>query len=112
MNPYDCQLLDLLRLSLTGKSIRVTTNPEICDIAIYSCYGDLRSLRYTQHATRILFLGENVRPCYSEFDISLTFDSDQYEKKYISSALVARIDWFNKQYADRKTLPLVPIQNR
>ena len=34
MNPYDCQLLDLLRLSLTGKSIRVTTNPEICDIAL------------------------------------------------------------------------------
>ena len=81
MNPYDCQLLDLLRLSLTGKSIRVTTNPQICDIAIYSCYGDLRSLDIHNMLLEYSFLEKMYVLAIQEFDISLTFDSDQYREE-------------------------------
>jgi len=85
----------------------VTSDPSLCDIAVYSCYGDFGSLRYTQHATRILFLGENVRPCFSEFDFSLTFDADSYLGRNIHLPLwLLEIDWFNKQYIDRRTQPL------
>ena len=33
----------------------------------------------------ILFLGENVRPRFSEYDISLTSDIYDYGEKYLST---------------------------
>jgi hypothetical protein len=107
MDPRSCQMLDLFRRALSPLEIIPTFDPELCDISCYSCYGSLRSLSHTRHSHRILFLGENVRPSYTEFDLSLSFDKSSYCGRNIYLPLwILEIDWFNKQYVDRITNPL------
>lgn len=107
MDPASCQLLDLVRLALPEREILVINNPSLADISLFSCYGDLKNINKTEHSLRILFLGENVRPSYEHFDISLSSDLNTYcgLNGYLPLWLL-EIDWFGKQYLDRKTYPL------
>lgn len=111
-NPADNQLFDLLIHSLrrcgSKKYIRLTKNASDADIAIFSCYGNLASLSKCPQATRILFLGENVRPRYDLFDYSLSFDLNTYGGRNIHCPLwMLEIDWFARtSYPDRRTYPM------
>lgn len=107
MDHNDCQMLDFLRLALKPISVSVTNDPSDCDISFYSCYGTLSSLPDTSHSTRLLFLGENIRPSYTHFDFSLTFDKSNYCGRNIFFPLwLLEIDWFQKTYTDRTTNPI------
>jgi hypothetical protein len=75
---FNNQILDLIRLALPDIDINVTTIPAQADISIYSCYGTMDTLTLTKNSFRLLFLGENVRPSFTEFDISLTSDVYDY----------------------------------
>ena len=100
------QFLDLLRICI-NKPIITVLDPSLCDIALYSCYGDLSTLSQTKHAFRILFLGENVRPFYSEFDFSLSFDQSGYSGRNVYLPLwLLELDLFSSSYADRKPTPI------
>ena len=75
----DNQILDLLRMAFPGKVILGTTEIDNAVISFWSCYEDPRTVINSKDATlRVLFLGENVRPCYQHFDYSLTSDPWDY----------------------------------
>ncbi len=107
-NIHDNQLLDLFRHNRTDYfNIISTSDPLEADISIYSCYGQYSSLDKTKHTTRILFLGENVRPSYLQFDYSLTSDLCSYSDLNCYLPLwFLEIDFFQKEYLDRKPVPL------
>lgn len=108
MVPENCQLTDLFRQATSDHlDIVVTSIPEEADISLYSCYGQMASLPKTMHTYRIIFLGENVRPSFSEFDLSLTSDLDSYCERNIALPLwMFEIDWFGRRYSDRCPQPL------
>jgi len=75
--PEDNEVLNVLKhaAGLVGAQIKVnSTDP---DILIYSCFGDPYFGEFPA-ATRFLYLGENVRPDFSETDYSMTFDISGY----------------------------------
>jgi len=47
------------------------------DLLVFSCFGD-PGLNEFHRATRVLYLGENVRPDFSITDYSMTFDMSDY----------------------------------
>ena len=110
--PSNNQILDILSYSLrmggSSREIQLTNIPRQADIVVFSCYGNLRTLSDCPQATRVLFLGENVRPRYDLFDYSLSFDLNSYSGKNIYCPLwILEIDWFSKlAYPDRITFPL------
>jgi len=72
---------DALKLILRDDMrIEITDRPEFCDIAISSCFpssSDHINDSLT-HATSVLYLGENVRPSYANYDYSFTSDRETY----------------------------------
>ncbi len=76
-NPGDNELLNLLNLCCKQVGLRIELNQNDPDLIIGSCFSNKNVLRKGK-ATRILYLGENVRPIYSMNDYSLSFDLDNY----------------------------------
>ena len=107
MDACCCQILDFFKAASNERELLVVSNAKDSDIAIFTCYGDLDCLVQTEHSLRVLFLGENVRPSYELFDISLSSDMQSYSglNGYLPLWLF-EIDWFGKQYKDRKTYPM------
>ena len=102
MNPFSCQLLDFLRVALCESKIIVTQSPNIADIIFESCYGKLLDPQEAPDATWVLFLGENVRPSFTRYDLSISSDDFSYTGKNIYLPLwLFEVDWFNCKYADR-----------
>jgi hypothetical protein len=108
MNPGQCQLLDFIRTSAPELRFEVITEASDADIVILSCYEDLSSvLRSSTSADRWIFLGENVRPEYYNFDYSISFDLSSYSGRNIYLPLwLLEIDWFKRSYPDRLTRAL------
>lgn len=106
----DCQLLDLLRFSLPEEEFCFTNYAHKADILISSCFGKIKSnQKKYKHCFKILFLGENIRPYFSDYDLSLTSDLNEYRHRNIYLPLwLFEIDLFNrgKDYPDRKIYPL------
>jgi hypothetical protein len=72
-DPHVSPLFTILSLVLNrGRGMLVVDSPHEADIAVYSCFPTRFSLDETDHCTKILYLGENIRPSYSAFDFSLT----------------------------------------
>lgn len=108
-NPWDNQIIDLLRRALPLYFINVTLVPEEADISIYSCYQSSYSLSRTAQSIRILFLAENIRPSYTHFDISITNDPYEYIGRNIYMPVWSlEIDWFHRgrPYPDRLVYPV------
>ena len=98
---YNNQILDYFRAAVDF-NINSTTSPSEAQISIYSCYGNYNSFAQTRHTTRILFLGENVRPAYGEFDYSLSSDVFTYSGLNCYMPLwLFEIDIFSRNYPDR-----------
>jgi len=76
-NRHDNEIVNLLKhcASIVGFEIEIVE--KYSDIVVCSCFGD-PELREFTGATRILYLGENIRPNYRAFDYSMTFDLDSY----------------------------------
>jgi len=58
--------------------VELESNVELADIIICSCFGNKLQNSKNLHATRILYIGENLRPQYSDYDYSLSFDRNSY----------------------------------
>lgn len=101
--PSKNQLLDFLQISCPNISFIITNDLSLSDIVIFSCYGDnTQFFKYTRHADRWIFLGENVRPEYFNYDFSISFDQSNYVDKNVHLPLwMLEIDFFNKNYSDR-----------
>lgn len=73
----DNEILNVLKHTANIIGAKVELNCLDPDLLIFSCFGD-QCFDEFQRATRILYLGENVRPDFSETDYSLTFDMSDY----------------------------------
>jgi hypothetical protein len=104
-NLFNNQLLDFFRASVPDVTFTPVTQPVEADVIVYSCYPSLPSTAIFPHAKSFLFLGENVRPYFHDYDVSLTFDMDSFRGRNIHMPLwLFEIDWFNKPYPDRPRL--------
>ena len=110
MDPFNCQVLDFIRAAAPELNIEATLDPSGADIEITSCYGNRLYVR-NERALQILFLGENVRPVYRDFDFSITSDLSNYLGRNCYLPLwMLELDWFNKSnYSDRKPLHVETI---
>jgi len=102
---YNNQILDTLNFFFSGQLVLEGVEaPELSDIIIESCYGPpCKAL----HATKILFLGENVRPNYSDYDYSISFDLHHYGGRNTYFPLwLFEVDLFGRKYSDRCPFPL------
>lgn len=108
MDPTNCQLLDLIMAASPGVRVEPVGLSDSPDIAIYSCYGDNPcTFQFTEDCDRWLFLGENVRPEYFNYDFSLSFDPSEYGGRNTYLPLwMLEIDWFRKCYPDRIPITL------
>ena len=80
MNSKDCQILDFLKESLPDEEFLVTNNSGKADILISSCLGKNNPIsRKYNHCFKILFLGENLRPYFSNYDLSISSDINSTE---------------------------------
>ena len=73
----DNEILNVLKHAAAITGSKVELNCLDPDLLVFSCFGD-PSLDEFQRATRILYLGENVRPDFSKTDYSMTFDMSDY----------------------------------
>ncbi|QNJ27808.1 glycosyltransferase family 10 [Synechococcus sp. A15-24] len=104
-NCIDNQILDFIRLAVIDKNLQINIIPSSpdTDINFSSCYGQYLVL--PSNATQILFLGENVRPNFLNFDYSAGFDQFTSCNRIIYMPLwLFEIDLFNKSYDDRNPL--------
>ena len=110
METTNCQILDLFMAANSNLSWIETDSAACADIVFSSCYANgLSHIRKNSpQAMQILFLGENVRPSFSDYDLSLSCDQPTYNGRNIYLPLwMLEIDWFKKPYyKDRKTYPL------
>ena len=105
MNTEDCQILDFLKNSNPEIQFRLSSSPKQADVIISSCYGKEKFQKKFDHCLRILFLGENVRPQFDNYDFSLTSDLNSYRGRNIYLPLwLFEVDLFerNFNYNDRK----------
>jgi hypothetical protein len=72
-NAFESPLFAIFKLASIGANdIAIVSSPQDADIVIYSCFPPIYPFHETKHCTRVLFLGENVRPSYSSYDFSLS----------------------------------------
>ena len=75
-NPHNNEILNFIKYfgSLHNLKCEVVTSGR-CDIEFYSCFDNSSSYSEPyQGATRILYLGENVMPSFTNYDYSLSFE--------------------------------------
>ena len=105
MNTEDCQILDFLKESFKDENFIRTNKAKKADIFICSCLeNEIISTKF-DHCLKIIFLGENIRPYYKNYDLSLTGDINEYRGRNINLPLwFLEIDLFNrnKNYDDRE----------
>jgi hypothetical protein len=73
----DNEIFNLLQHAAAIIGAQVNHNYTDPDLLIYSCFGNPSHDKFSQ-ATRLLYLGENVRPDFSDADYSMTFDMASY----------------------------------
>ena len=66
--------------SITNSKVVKTDDPRMAEICFESCFPS-RSPQWIGRSTKVLVLGENVRPSYSSYDYSFTTDLDNYMKR-------------------------------
>ena len=105
MNTEDCQILDFLKESLKDENLVRTYKAKKADIFICSCLGKEITSKKFDHCLKIIFLGENIRPYYKNYDLSLTSDLNEYRGRNINLPLwLLELDIFdrNRNYDDRE----------
>ena len=104
--PDESPLLELLRLSLEPYVLVVTFDVYKADIIISSCFGSSSIAPTLPILANCLYLGENVRPSFTQFDFSLTFDEDDYCGRNVYVPLwYLRTDIFNNSSDDSELIP-------
>jgi len=91
-DPNNNFLINILKRYMNGV---VLTNPDEADIIFCSIFGQSHS-QFFNKKDIILFSGENIRPNYSTYNKSLTFDFYDYDNRNVRLPLwYFYIDWFN-----------------
>jgi len=76
--PEESSILELLRNSLNGYKLVVTERVTLADIVVSSCFGSSRINPNLPILASCLYLGENVRPSFTEYDFCLSFDEEEF----------------------------------
>ena len=100
----DNQILDFFKEALPNQEFKSTSRAKKADIFLGSCFGKENLHKKFSHCLKFLFLGENVRPYYKDYDFTLTSDLNSYRGRNIYLPLwLLEIDIFNrkKNYSDR-----------
>ncbi len=104
MDFEDNQILDFFNEALPNQKFKSTSRVKKADIFLSSCFGKENLHKKFSHCLKFLFLGENVRPYYKDYDFTLTSDLNSYRGRNIYLPLwLLEIDIFNrkKNYSDR-----------
>ena len=78
MNIEDCQILDFLRESMKDEILIRTNKARKADIFICSCLKKELISRKFDHCLKIIFLGENIRPYYKNYDDREIYNIDLF----------------------------------
>lgn len=73
---HNNEILNFIRDVCSEHDCQVTISTVNPDIVVSSCFGNVP--KYLQKCTQILYLGENVRPQYRQYDFSISHDIDPY----------------------------------
>ena len=113
MDPCQSQIIDFFKAAEPSLAWDYHQDPRKADIVFASCYATNYTdfFESSNHAMRILFLGENIRPYYSDYDLTLSFDQFNYSGRNIYFPLwMLEVDWLDSGwYPDRKTHSLASI---
>lgn len=93
-NPYQNLLKDLIRLALRA-DIHICHQFEASDADIILC--SVFGTEKARHSRipRLVYIGENIRPDYLQYEYSLSFDVDNYGGKNVRLPLwLWSFDWF------------------
>ena len=110
----------LLEDTFPDTNLSFGSAPEESDVIFFSCFGEEHKKYKESSATKIFYIGENVRADFSVADYCLSFDFDDYEgknfrlphwylyinwwgKKDFPHARIS-IDQLSHQYQNRETL--------
>jgi hypothetical protein len=96
----DNEVFNLLSYAarLVGLGVRIDYSDP--DLFVFSCFGDQNLNKFNQ-ATRVLYLGENIRPVFSHADYSLSFDMSDYCGRNIYTPLwLLRSNIYSAKTAD------------
>ena len=78
-NYYENEIVNLFRQCCNYLGLRLDVSNKQPNIVVSSCFSsNYDSSKLHHQATKFLYLGENVRPCYEHVDYSLCFDFDNY----------------------------------
>jgi len=110
-NPLSSEFFNFF-LSIIGqlRPIQICKASEHPDILFASCFGnEINTTNASNSATRILMLGENVLPCYTQYDYSISMNEDHYSGRNIYLPLwMQRLDLFTRN----SRLDYVPISSQ
>ena len=82
------ETLNLLKYVCNDLNIQISVVNKNADLEIVSCFKNQGNKVYQNYGqTRILYLGENVRPYFQDIDYSLSFDIDGYCNRNIYAPL-------------------------
>ena len=94
-------LFKLLNHLACQKSVEIelVDNPSSADITFHSCFDHNYPLANSSSSTRLLFLGENVRPSFTNFDYSFSQDPFNYQYRNVYFPLwITYIQEFQSRY--------------
>ena len=86
-DPENNEILNLLSHACVLAGFEAIVDLNDPDITVCSCFNGGENPKINEDTTRLLYLGENVRPDYSYVDYSLTFDFSSYCGKNIYTPL-------------------------
>ena len=99
-DPEENEILNLITHACMLAGFDTCVDLSDPDITVCSCFNNNENTNINEDSTRLLYLGENVRPDYSHVDYSLSFDISSYSKRNIYAPLwILRSE--NIQYLDR-----------
>jgi hypothetical protein len=93
-NPHHNLLKDLLEQGLKEQVyVCQPSEAQQCQLLISSIFGSCK--KSFNHIPRVAYIGENIRPDYLDYDLSLSFDSAQYGGRNLRLPLwLWSFDWF------------------
>jgi len=96
-----------------GLPLTLVDDPEQADILICSCFGSKIYNIQNKYATRILYLGESIKPCYCLYDYSLSHELNEFDGKniYLPLWILRAFNYVEKDTADTSLFSTIKIGN-
>lgn len=90
--PERNEMLNLMQRTFKKRGLKLEVKQSgETDVEIYSCFGQSSLTNKINGACRILYIGENVRPQFTDYDYSISHDIYDYNKRNVYIPL-----WFTR----------------